>query len=218
MLNITLLLLSCGRPALLNRTVTSLYQQIPPYLFDEMLLIDCKDKINLTGFTSLRACETKTREENIMCNIHRLYNAAKTTYVLFTEDDWEFVRSKPPLKEMISPFMKILDVQKSATSLQLSGLNKPFYHNKTRAPHLHKGSVWVWTNSPAGPNGNFGSWTNNPHIAKLPMPFPDLSHEGKNSVAMRRLGYTNIQSVQRYVRHIGKGYHVKEGFLSGLFQ
>ena len=197
MLNITLLLLSCGRPALLNRTVTSLYQQIPPYLFDEMLLIDCKDKINLTGFTSLRACETKTREENIMCNIHRLYNAAKTTYVLFTEDDWEFVRSKPPLKEMISPFMKILDVQKSATSLQLSGLNKPFYH-KTRAPHLHKGSVWY------GPIlqqdrmvilGHGRTTRTSPNYPCHSRIFP----RGEKLVAMRRLGYTSIQSVQRYV-------------------
>ena len=209
----TLLLLSCGRPKLLKKTIESLNEQIPLLSFDERFLIDCKNKIRHEKFTTLLACDEIKRERNIMCNIDRLYQHANSPYVLFTEDDWEFLPTSVPLIQNISYIKHILDTETSASVLQLTGLDYPIHHNHTRHPMLNESKFWVWTRSPSGPNGNYCSWTNNPHFSKKTMRPPNLSREGLSSVALRKRGLTCIQTIEKYVKHIGGGYHVNESYL-----
>ena len=205
-----LLVLSCQRPILLNITLHSLFLAVPESMFEEMFLLDCQDNIFLPGFKPVAACSLQEREPNIMCNVEKLYRSAKTKYVFFTEDDW-FYNSRT-LKHDIAQFKQVLDEQDGASTVQLTGLDQPFHHNKTRGMHETNGMAWAWTNCPAGPGGSFGAWTNNPHFGRSRLPPPLSSHEASSSILLWNMGYTNVQTTRAHVKHIGQNAHVYHPF------
>ena len=203
---ITLLVLSCGRPALLSVTLSTLFSILPAETFTDFRLLDCRDNITRAGFQVVPACKLSAREADIMCNVDRLYQSATTTFVLFTEDDWQF--TNPTLLTDLEDISTLLWKHRRATTVQLTGKNTPIYYNKTRGLHRHGKIIWAWTNSPAGPNGMFGAWTNNPHIGRAAIRPADLKHEGRSSMKFHAAGYSNIQTMASYVSHIGQGAHV----------
>lgn len=203
---ISLLVLSCGRPALLNTTLTSLFAIVPASTFKELLMLDCRNEIARPQFRRVPACNISDRERDIMCNVDRLYLNAKTTFVLFIEDDWKF--TNPLLFNHLRAMTSLLWHTPSATTIQLTGKNVPIHYNKTRGIFSYRNISWAWTNSPAGPGGMFGSWTNNPHIGRSAIRPADLTHEAMSSLKYHRAGYGNIQTMMSYVVHIGGGAHI----------
>lgn len=96
--DVTLVLTSCNRPDLLERTINS----IPKKTLDkipEKILID--DSVNLDWYSKLNQ-ENKTgylKGWTILCNVEKLgqpasidkaYSHVKTKYVFHCEDDWHF--------------------------------------------------------------------------------------------------------------------------------
>lgn len=206
----TLLVLSCRRPVLLNISLHSLFLAVPEITFEEMLLLDCQNIERSPKFKQVSACTLKEREPNIMCNVNKLYTTARTKYVFFTEDDW-FYKSMT-LKHDFANFKLILDQFQNASTIQLTGLDQPIQHNRTRGVHETGGMSWAWTNCPAGPGGSFGAWTNNPHFGRTSLPPPLSSHEFRSSILLYKRGFANIQTVQSHVKHIGRHAHVEQPF------
>lgn len=203
---ISLLVLSCGRPALLNATLTSLFAVVPPPTFAELVMLDCHDEIAHPHFRRVPACNITDRESDIMCNVNRLYLHARSTFVLFTEDDWKF--TNPLLLTHLRDLTSLLWRTQAATTIQLTGKNKPLRYNKTRGVFHHRNISYAWTNSPAGPGGMFGAWTNNPHIGRSALRPADLSSEWQSSIRFRHAGYGTLQTMLSYVVHIGGDAHV----------
>ena len=213
--DVTLVLTSCNRPDLLERTINS----IPKKTLDkipEKILID--DSVNLDWYSKLNQ-ENETgylKGWTILCNqeklgqsgsIDRAYSHVNTEYVFHCEDDWYFTggdfidRSLPILEK----YDNVLQVTFREGEPHQSG--EDIYEEDT------KSSFRVWI---PGWNG-FPGFTYNPNIFRFSAynQIKPISGKSEKEVGFKYvdIGLHTVVLEKRFVKHIGDGRHVQNYFI-----
>ena len=216
---VSIAVLSCRRPDLLNQTIRSLEMHVTKHLVRDRWIVDCDNAtvpLNVArrlGYKSIGAAPRGPREHNIMDNIQVLFQACQTPIVLFTEDDWLFTK---PL--FLEDAMAVLNTGARVSQVRLTGLKTVLQPDKTRGKQhtkgVHRGVDWYYSRNPAGPGGIFGAWSNNPcvfhreTVRVLGGDFSRFAHELQANRPFREEGYSEAQLIPSYVTHIGTKRHV----------
>lgn len=204
--SVTVAALSCKRHDLLKDTLST-FESYNTFPISARFVLDCDNSSTALkvaqsihrGYTAVPAAARRTdltrqkdiREHNIVDNIIALYAVAPTEYVYFTEGDWNTTRDG-----FIDEALAILqsapgDINVSTVLARKALMMKEVNHKETRnaVSFLKKRPFeWGYSNCPAGGAGNYGSWSNNPHVCKVDL-FRKYMLDGpkpKDEVAMNR--------------------------------
>lgn len=217
---VTVAILSCKRPDLLRKTLSN-FTTLNTYPISDWLILDCDDDVrqldvarSFKPFRQVQAEPFKNREHNIMCNIQRLYDAAKTDYVFFSEDDWSMLRSG-----FISKALFILNGPMSENVTQVLATPGPTGPDPERPSGS---SRWHFSRCPLWKNGGFGAWSNHPHLSYKPKIFADVGSlcDYGHEAAVTKKGYGGgtgkckrafVHLYEQYSEHLGGSRSVNSG-------
>jgi glycosyltransferase involved in cell wall biosynthesis len=224
---VTLVITSCNRADLLERTVESFFK-FNTYPIEEVIIIeDSGIKQNFKKIKNLITCKFQVieNEKNIgqIPSIDTAYSRVSTDYIFHCEDDWEFFQPG-----FIEKSFEILNVDSKIFTVWLRSYNekkikksidfsikyplgkKDFFYKILR----HKGKPWQngFTLNP-GLRRTADCMLRHPY-ANLPIIFPKekLSILGERDLAVY-YGESGFSSAitskeQGYIRHIGGKRHI----------
>lgn len=218
MSDVTVVLTSCGRIDLLERTLES-FNHYNKYPIKEILLID--DSASIDTFKKIRnTCRTLRPLFNFdkagqIKSIDRAYQFVETPYIFHMEDDWEFIKGGFIEKSKI-----ILEREPDTIQVHLrhfADLNgHPIVETSSRLveefPHI------VACDLEVGYQGIWGGFSFNPGLRRLKdyndlgKLYQDIGHESDISKEYIKRGKKACVIIDRkgYVKHIGNGRHIKD--------
>lgn len=99
MQDVTLIITSCNRPSLLNKTLESFlaYNTYPiyeTYIIDDSGVIDCNEHV-IDKYKEILKITSIYNSSNIgqIPSIDKVYSQVKTNWIFHCEEDWEFIQS-----------------------------------------------------------------------------------------------------------------------------
>lgn len=214
MSNVTVVITSCNRFDLLNKTIES-FKKYNTYPIHEYIIIDD------TGTEkSKRALQTIYGDQyTLLFNIPKLgqlqsidkaYSHVSTEYIFHIEDDWEFYDYS-----FIEKSMEILQTEKSVLQVWLRNEKDGIGHK----PDKEQPNYWYWNNTVYvwyavkkihGQNG----FSFNPHLCRKKdyiKPYSLIGKENDIGVFYTNLGYNTawLEPECGFVKHIGNGRHCR---------
>lgn len=234
--SITLVVTSCGRAALLLKTLET-FTQYNTYPLHEAVIVE-DGGLEHDQALLAKVLNLAPEKLRIIKNLHnigqlrsvdRAYASVKSDYIFHCEDDWEFYQS--------GFIEESLDILRTDSRLFCVWIRA---HNDTNG-HPHDSNVNLTTNGniyylmALGYRGVWNGFTLNPGLRRtedclITGPYSELplAHELKGrtkitesdiSIHYQRLGYRAAicSNVNGYVRHIGQNYHLANEWESKLF-
>lgn len=209
--NVTLVLTSCGRLDLLEKTIKSISNEILNKIPKKIIIDDSVDEKNLIELE----CQQKLgylKNWKLIFNkeklgqsgsIDRAYSEVTTEYVFHCEDDWMFTDSN-----FIARGIKILDKYENILQVTFRyGEPHKAYDQIYEKNEDHAFKIWI-----PGWNG-YPGFTYNPNIFRFsayqkikPIYGKSEKDVGNNYVSM---GLKTAVLENRSVHHIGDGRHVQ---------
>lgn len=207
----SVVLTSCGRFDLLERTLRSLLPRLDANLAEIVITEDSGDSavLDVTKQFSgdFRVLISPKRRGQLAC-IDLAYQSLKTDWVFHCEDDWEFFGSDfiEPSRELLNRFSNL-----SLISLRPREELNRLIRNSARQ---RLNGIEFFTADPTLHPEYFG-YSFNPGLRRLSdyrrfAPLTQFSGERDVSYCFKRLGYTMGYLETAAVRHIGNDRHVDD--------
>ena len=208
--DVTLVVTSCGRPDLLNRTLNSFFS-FNRYPVQTILIEDGSANPPSIEIPNLTYFANGKRQGQVY-SIDRAYQEVKTPYIFHCEDDWEFYKSG-----FIESSLDILEKYSDILQVWIRAHDDTNGHPLTKLPQFDVQTA-VYGYAPEGEIWNGFSW--NPGLRRL-SDYQRLGNFSRFQSTDRKSGTTevNISSAYKnlglhaailpdpegYVRHIGWG-------------
>lgn len=210
---VTFLLLSCGRPDLLMRTLGSFFQYNTYhiesyYVYEDSGIKGVNEEVE-KAFPQVTFINGEERVGQVIA-LDRLYSYAKTEYIFTCEDDWLFYRSG-----FIERSIPILESDPKILQVWIRHLSDLNGHGTIATPNSYR---IVKSNH----RGLFHGFSWNPGLRRLSDwerigPFSrhttfNPAKAGQSEIDIGKLyhelGYYAVVLKEGYVRHIGQNRHV----------
>lgn len=209
MIDVTLVVTSCGRPDLLGTTLRS-FTKYNSYPIAQSIVIEDGPAISMKlDLPNLTLLSNETRKGQVY-SIDYAYSKVTSPYIFHCEDDWEFYRTG-----FIEDSLKVLETHKDILQVWIRGSQDTNGHPLDRLPNsdfdlaaLDWGGIWQGF-----------SW--NPGLRRLcdyqrignylkHKETSDIATEAIINRIYKDLGYRTAVLRNSYVKHTGNGRHIHE--------
>jgi len=212
MSNVTVVITSCNRFDLLNKTIES-FNKYNTYPIHEFIIIDDtgteeSKKVLQTIYGDQYTLLFNIPKLGQLKSIDKAYSIVETDYIFHMEDDWEFYD-----RSFIEKSMEILESNESVLQVWLRHEIDGIVHK----PNKEQPNYWYWNNQsyvwyPVKKERGLNGFSFNPHLCRKSdcfKPYAEIGKENDIGIYYTELGFQTawLEPECGFVRHIGNGRH-----------